>query len=225
MGRPAVEHISATVARRIFGDTLMERKAVHGDLQRAFAVILGESSRPVLRVGRVNVAVGGLEPVGSAEHRHFLGRKLWQLSEPFEQCAEIGIGHHLLAQLKDVAQVLDGGRNAIDEVLLVLEIASKPIRPQDLQRAEEHKVAQPLGKMAHGGHLDILLERLIVCGDQLATQLEGVVGGGLPQKRGKIIVIRALASALEIDEIGIAFAVEHHVASLKIAIEKTLARL
>ena len=53
----------------------------------------------------------------------------------------------------------------------------------------------------------------------------GILSRSLPQERCEIIVIRTLTPTLVIDEIRIAIMVEHHVTSLKVTIEETVAQL
>ena len=59
--------------------------------------------------------------------------------------------------------------------------------------------------------------------DQFAAQLMRILGRRLPQERSQIVVIRTLAATLIIDKPRIAIMIEHHVASLELAIKETLA--
>ena len=50
----------------------------------------------------------------------------------------------------------------------------------------------------------------------------GIFGRSLPEERCQVVVIRTFPSALIVDEVGIALAVEHHVARLEVTVEETL---
>ncbi len=153
------------------------------------------------------------------------GGKLWQAGEPLQYIAQVGIGKHLLTQLQQIAQVVDSWGNTINEMLFMLEIATKTVSAEHLQGSEEHKQTKTLSKMAHGRHFYILFQRLIIHRDEVATQLERIFGRGLPEKRGKVIIIRALAATLKIDEERITLGIEHDITRLEVAIHESLARL
>ena len=125
---------------------------------------------------------------------------------------------------QQLAQVLDGGRNAVDEVLLALEITAKTIGAQHLQGTEQDEKTQAVDEMAHRRHFGIVFQRIVVFLDELATQLMRIFGGCLPEERSQIVVYRTFASTLEIDETRIPVDANHDVASLEVAIEKTVCR-
>ena len=50
----------------------------------------------------------------------------------------------------------------------------------------------------------------------------GIARGGLPEEGGEIIIIRAFATTLVIDEPRIAIMVKHHVPGLEVTVEETL---
>ena len=51
------------------------------------------------------------------------------------------------------------------------------------------------------------------------------MGRCLPKERSKVVIIRTLSATLEVDKVGIAIAVKHDVACLKVAIEEALTAL
>ena len=101
-----------------------------------------------------------------------------------------------------------------------LEIASKAVCAKHLQRAEQHKMAQHRHKIIFRDAA-IRLQRLQVSVNQFVTQIRRISRFGLPQKRGDIIINRAAPTSLKINQIRFAI-FQHHVACLKIAIEKRI---
>ena len=65
MSRAAVEHIASAIARSVLRYTLTVREAEHTHSQRTLAVVLGESSRTILRMCYIHIAVGCLVAVGT----------------------------------------------------------------------------------------------------------------------------------------------------------------
>ena len=76
------------------------------------------------------------------------------------------------------------------------------------------------------GHFGILLQGVIVLIHQLTTQLVGILGRGLPEERGQIIIIWSLATALEVDEINLSRTLRggghHHIPCLEVTVEEAL---
>ena len=146
MGTTTVEHVAATVATLILRDTFGERETEHTHHQGSLRIILREGGRSVLRVGLIRVKISGLITVGTTARRLYLGilRQLCQLSEHLHQ---IGIVE-LCRTGQQLPQVLDGRGDRLDEVLLLLVVATEAISTQHLQRAEQHEQRQTVGEMA-----------------------------------------------------------------------------
>ena len=105
---------------------------------------------------------------------------------------------------------------------LALEIASESVGTQYLQLTEQHEERQAVNEMMGRRHLGKLLHGVVVLIDQFTTYLIRILGRSLPQERGQVVVVRTLATALEIDEERTPLAIQHHVACLEVAIEETL---
>ena len=87
----AVEYIASAIARSVLRNALTVREAEHAHSQRALAVVLGESSRTVLRMCYIHVAVGCLVAVGTRCGWLFDMRILRQFGQTAQQ--EIGRAH------------------------------------------------------------------------------------------------------------------------------------
>ena len=220
VGAAAIKHIATAIARRVFRYALAEGKAIDPYHQGAFAVILGIGSGAVLRVGGIDVLFGGLIAVEAIGGRLLYQGELRQFGESLQHFHQVRIGEHLLAHSQQIPQIPHGGGDAFQEVSLTFEIASKAVSAQHLQRAEEHEEAQPVDKMAHGRHFHVMLQRLIVFPNQLATQLEGIVGGSLPEERGQVVIERSLPATLKVYEIRIPSGVEHDVTRLEVPVHE-----
>ena len=220
MSATAVEHIASAITRLILRNALAVRETVDSHHQRTFAVILGEGGRSIHGMGMVDVTRGSAIAVGTIDSRLFDTGETGHLGETAQHVDQIRIGKAV--ELEQFAQVLDGRGDGIDEVALLFEIATEAIGTQHLQRAEEHKLTQTVDKMAHRGNLAVLFERFVVLVNQFTTQFVGIFGGCLPKEGGQVVIVGTLASALIIDEIGMAGTVEHNIARLEVAIEETV---
>ena len=69
-----------------------------------------------------------------------------------------------------------------------------------------------------------MTQGMIVLCDEITAQLEAVLCRSLPQERSQIVIVRAFATALEVDEERITLSVKHDVAGLEITIHETLCR-
>ena len=176
----AVEDIASAVARLVLGDAVAVGEAIYTDHQRALAVVFREGGGTIQRVGLEDVVRCGAEAIGPVLRRFLDARKLWQFHQALQDRHQVRIGEGATVEGEQVAQVLDSPRYGVDEVALVLEVPPETIRSQHLQRAEEHEERQPVGKVARGRHLGVLLETLVVFEDQFAAQFEGILRARLP---------------------------------------------
>ena len=170
-------------------------------------------------MGLIRVQIGGFEAVGTG-CRSFCLLELRQLGELGEHLGQIRIGEVAFAE--QLTDVLNGGRNALDEVRFPLEIAAEAIGPQHLEQTEQHEERQALDEGMRCRHLGILLQGVVVLVHQFATQLMGILGRSLPQERCHVIVIRSAATTLEINEIRFSLGIEHDIARLEVTIEEPL---
>ena len=225
MSGPTVEDISASIARRIFGNPFLIREAIDTHHKRPPAVVLGEGGRTVLGIRSIERIVCRLETIFAFGQNGLLMGKPWHFCKPPQQIHQIGIRKHRGIQLQQVTQVVNGRRNRLQKMGLALEVATEAIGSKHLKRSEEYKQREPFYKMALIGYFGILLKTLIIFKYQLTTELERIVGRSLPKEGSEIIIERSLAATLEIDEIRIPHGIKHHVACLEVAIEKALGRL
>ncbi len=224
VGAATVEDISSAIAAIVDGYALAIGEAEDTHHERALAVVLGKGGGAVLRVGCVDIGVGGAEAVGTVGCRLLYPREGRKEGEPLEHIHHVGIGEEV-AHTQQLAQIVDGWGDAIDKVALALKIAAEAIGSQHLEGAEEHEEGEPLGKVAHRRHLGILAQRLVILIDQLAPELGGIACRRLPEEGGEVIIVGTTSATLVVDEMGIAIVIEHHVACLKVAVEETLGRL
>ena len=105
---------------------------------------------------------------------------------------------------------------------LALEIASESVGSQHLQLTEQHEERQTVNEVMGRRYLGKLLHGIVVLIDQFTTDLIRILGRCLPQERSQVVVVRSLATALKVDEIRTALAIQHHIACLKVAIEESL---
>ena len=121
-----------------------------------------------------------------------------------------------------MTQIVDGERHTLHKVRFLLEVASKAISTEHLQSAEQHEVAQLSVKLIGIDRL-IFAQGVDIVGYKLFAETIGEIGFRLPQERCYIVVERALSTALKIDKPRFAV-LYHHIARLKIAIHKCVAR-
>ena len=169
----AVEDIAAAIAACILGDTLAERETEDAYHQGALAIVTTEGGRSVLGMRNVWIVVGNLVSVGSLNRLLGLGCELRQFHQLAEHLTHIGIG--TAAVLEQLAQILDGWRYALEEMLLALEVATEAISAQHLQQAEEDAELEVLTELKFV-HLDILLQAVNVGIDKLLPQRRAVMG-------------------------------------------------
>ena len=136
MGGTAVEDVAATIAALVLRDALGEREAEDANHQRTLCVILGERCRPVLRMGLIGVDVGSLETVSTWCRSLYL-LELRQLGQTVEQADEVRIWEVALVQ--QLTHILNGRRDALNEVGLALEIATEAVGSQHLQQTEQYE--------------------------------------------------------------------------------------
>ena len=156
VGTATVEHIAAAIATLILGDTLGRGETEHLDHQRPLGIILREGGRSVLRMGFVGVEICGLRAVGTFGGGFYL-LELRELSKLVEDIHQVGVMEGR-GTGKEFPEVLDSRRYGLDEVLLLLEVATEAVGTQHLQRAEEHEKREAVGEVAHGRHLGIILQ-------------------------------------------------------------------
>src|ERR1019366_4009941 len=124
--------------------------------------------------------------------------------------------------MKQPAQVLQRVWHALQKVGFALVKSAKAISAHRLHHADVHVgVVMPHERFAI--KLDKTGKRVEIMIQQLLAQLRRQVGLGIEQKRSDIVLQRASAAALVIQEKWIA-AAQHDIARLEIAIEKVIAR-
>ena len=136
VGSAAVKHVAAAVAALVFRYALVERKAVNAHHERPFVVILGERCRPVRRMADVHLAVSSPEAVGPAQRGFFNPGELRQFSQAAQHVHQVRISEDV--ELQQFAKVLHRRRNAVDKMLLPLEVSTETVSSEHLQRAEQH---------------------------------------------------------------------------------------
>ena len=72
-------------------------------------------------------------------HDRLLRGKLGQLREPPQHIHHVRIGKHGGTLLQEIAQVVDGWGDGLQEMGLPLEISAEAVGAKHLQRAEEDK--------------------------------------------------------------------------------------
>jgi hypothetical protein len=120
--------------------------------------------------------------------------------------------------VEEPAKIFEGVRNALEEVRATFVKAAETVSAESLQDADvnvgvvvlEKSIAFDVGVFGDG--IEIVIEELL-------AEFRGEIGFGVEEERGEIVLKRAFATALVIEEIGFA-AGKHDVAGLKIAIEK-----
>ena len=120
------------------------------------------------------------------------------------------------------AQVLERIGDALQEVNFAFVESAEAVGAQRLHDAD---VNVGVVVMHEGFALEIeeAAQRIEIVVEQLLAQFRRQVGLGVVEKRGDVVLQRAFASALVVDEIGLAVA-QHDVARLKVAIEEKIAR-
>ena len=174
VSRAAVKHIASAIARRVLRYALTIREAEHTHPQRALAVVLGESSRTILRMCYIHVAVGCLVAVGTRCGRLFDMRILRQLGQSAQHVHHIRIREHVFAHLQQLTQIVHGWRNRLDEMLLALKVATESVCSEHLQSTEQHKQTQTGNEMAHAWHLGVQLQSFVIFQYEFAAQLVAV---------------------------------------------------
>ena len=129
MGGATVKDVTTAVAALVFRYALTVREAEHLDNQRPLGIVLREGGWSVLRVRFIGISLGGLIAVGTTG-RHVQLTELRQLGELTEQHDKIGIRE--ITVVEQLAQVLHGGRNRLNEVAFPFEVASETVSAQHL---------------------------------------------------------------------------------------------
>ena len=128
MGAATVEDIAATIAALVLGNATAVRETEDAHHQRAAAVVLREGGGAVLGMGGIDIGVGRAEPVGAVGRRLADTGKGGQVGKPPEHIHHVGIGESV-AQLEQLAQVVDSRGDAVDKVALALEVAAEAVGP------------------------------------------------------------------------------------------------
>ena len=131
-----------------------------------------------MRMCLVNIGVGHLVAVGPVHGGLLYACKLRQFGESAQHVHHVRVGE--VARAYQFAQVLYGRWNRVDEMLLLLIIATEAVGSKHLHGTEQHKEAQAIDKMARRGHLGIVFQRVVVFVNQLAAQLVGIFCRSLP---------------------------------------------
>ena len=130
----------------------------------------------------VGIQFRRLITIGTTGRRLYL-LELRQFSEPTEHIHQVRIVENRRTG-EQFTEILNGRRDALDEVLLLLEVASEAVCPQHLQGTEEHEQRETVHEMTGRWYLDIILQRVIVLIDQFATEFMGIPRRRLPEERG-----------------------------------------
>ena len=146
-------------------------------------------------------------------------------SQAAQHVHHVGIREYVVAELEKLAEIVHSGRNGVEEVFLSLEITTESVCSKHLKCAEKHKQAESSHEVAHARHLRILLQGIVIFGHKVATKLVAVTCRCLPEERCEVIIVRSLASSLEIYEVRIVVRVEHYVACLEVTIEERVGLL
>ena len=199
VGAATIEHITAPVARFILGNALAVRETIYPNDKLSLPIIFG---------GR------GSFPFNRLESGLF--------GEPIQKFHQVRIVEKVRAFIirKQFAKILNGRGNGGNEMVLPLEIASEAVSAKHLKRTEKHEKRQASDKMAHGRHLNITLQRIVILADELTAEFVGILSRGLPEEGGKVIIIRSAAPTLIINEVRLSI-YQHDIARLKVAIEET----
>ena len=197
MRRTTIEDVATAIAGLVLRNTFSIRETEDTHHQRTLCVVFRERGRAVLRMGLIGIVIRCLVAISTRRHRLNL-LVLRQFRQTTEHINQVRIGERTLTE--QLAQILHGRRNALDEVLLALEIASEAVSPQYLQLTEEYKQCQTLHKTMGCGHLRILLQGIVVFKHQFSAQLVRILRTGLPQERCQIIVVRSPTASLEVDK-------------------------
>ena len=217
----AIEDISASVAAFILRNAVSIGEAEHFYHERTFSVIFTESGGAIGNVRVIRVVVCGLVSIGTLHFHGWLWLELGKVHHILEYIVQVGIGTSVVVQ--QVAQVVQCGRNAVKEMLLAFEIATESVCAQHLQQTEEHTKLEVFSESSLV-HLNVVLEVGQIDVNQFVAQFLGVSCRGLPKEAGKVILYRSSPTTLKIDEMGISFSIEHHIASLEIAIHERVGR-
>ena len=205
MRATAVEYIATTVTALVLRYAVAIREAEHLNHQRSLRIVLRECSRSVLWMGLIGVQIGCLITIGTTGHRLNL-LELWQLCQLLQNLHQVWIMPRRAA-CQQLAKVLYGRWNALNKMLFLLKIAAESVSTQHLQGTEQHKQRQTIYKVAHRGHLDVILQRVVVLVHQFTAQLVWILSRGLPQERSHIVVKRTFSAALVINKPRIAIVV------------------
>src|ERR1035437_2007112 len=118
------------------------------------------------------------------------------------------------------AQVLQRIGHTLQEMRLTLVESAEAIGPHSLQ--DTHVNVGVV--MLHEGfavQVDVTGEAIEIVVEQLLTQLRRQIGFAVVEQGGNVVLQRAFAAALIVQKIRLAVA-QHHIARLKVAIEKII---
>ena len=127
-----VKDITATIARRIFRNTIFKGEAVDSHYKRSLAVILGECCRSILWMSTINIIIRSLISICTCYGSTFDTLELRLFGQSAKHIHHIWIREHLLAHFQKIAKILNGRWNTVEEMLLALEIASETVSSQHL---------------------------------------------------------------------------------------------
>ena len=109
-------------------------------------------------------------------------------------------------------------QSTLEKVALPFEESAIAVRAHGLHDADVDEPGEKRGEFLLV-HLRVLVDGVQVAVEQLVAQGERQVGLRVEEQRGQVVLQRAFAPALIIQEVGLAGA-QHHIAGLEIAIEK-----
>ena len=120
--------------------------------------------------------------------------------------------------MQQPAQVFQRVRHTLQEMGLAFVEASKTVRPQGLKNSHID-VCIVMTMKRFTIQIDETLERIQIIFEKLLAKRWRQIGLGVIEQRSNVILQRAFAATLIVDEPGLAIA-KHDVARLKIAVEE-----
>lgn len=166
--------------------------------------------------------------VAEAEDAHhqfvplFAGLEAWIFAQRGKYFFQVGeFFYHTILILQQCLYAVDGRGYAGEEMGFALEVSAEAVCTQHLHQAEEHEQLQPSVECRPVHLANEWLGMGQIGVNQPFAQRLWIAGCCLPKERGKVVIDRASASALEVDEARLALRGKHHVACLEVAIEES----
>ena len=144
--------------------------------------------------------------------------ELRQIHKFLQRLLQIRVGGaHAVEQL--AAQALNGTGNAVEEIFFALKVTAQAVCTEHLQHAEQYEERQSAAKL-RAVHARNLCQFVQIVLNQCLAQRLRIACRGLPKERSHVVLQRPLHATLKVDEPRLSVGREHHVACLKVAIQK-----